>query len=292
MRPLLLVLACAAVAPIASAQVPLPTEGTVTVVGDVIEVDLEGAAEAPIGSRLLTMRTVAVGGREVGLLTGVYRVVRDDWPIVRAIPDPDAEPGLPGANRGDRASLDSEGDASELVITSEPADARLLWDGQFLASTGDTLTIAPGTYSFSVEKSGFEPTAFEVEVPVGRIRSESVALGQTAGGSEILNSARAQFAACDFARARDLASEAISVGLSGDDQTDAFALFEAMRRFAPAADRARRMGADATAVCDAGSAMHLFVKSQAAQDETGMRLACEDMRDALPDDPLVRQTCS
>lgn len=273
------------------AQVALPTQGTVTQVGAVIEVDLEGAAEAPIGSRLLTMRTVDIGGREVGVLTGVYRVIRDEWPVVRAVPDTDAEADLPGASRGDRASLDSDGEASELVITSEPADARLLWDGELLGTTGDTLTIAPGTYAFSVEKSGFEPTSFEVDVPEGRIRTESVALGRTAGGSELLASAKAQFAACDFTRARDLSSEAISAGLSGSDQADAFALYEAMRRFAPAADRARRMGADESAVCDAGSAIHLFVKGEAAADETTMRLACEDMRRALPDDPLVRQTC-
>ncbi|MEM1054213.1 MAG: PEGA domain-containing protein [Bacteroidota bacterium] len=291
MRPLLFLVAFAASASVAHAQTPLPSQGTVTAVGEVIEVDLEGAAEAPIGARVLTMRTVDVGRREVGVLTGVYRIIRDEWPIVRAIPDPDAEADLPGASRGDRASLAEQGEASELVILSDPEEALLLWDGQPLGTTGDTLTIAPGRYAFSVEKSGFEPQAFEVEVPVGRIRSESISLGQTAGGAELFTRAQARFAACEFSRARDLASEAISAGLQGEQQSEAFALFEAMRRFAPAADRARRMGADTDQICDAGSAMHLFVKGQSTNDDTTKQLACEDMRRALPDDPLVRQTC-
>ena len=274
-----------------SAQVPLPTEGVVTVVGEIIEVDLEGAAEAPIGERLYTFRTVDIGGREVGVLTGVYRVIRDDWPVIRAIQDPDASVDLPGASRDDRVSLSGDQDASELVIQSDPEGARMTWDEHLLGMTGDTLTIAPGTYGFSLEKSGFEPTSFEVDVPVGRITSESVSLGQTAGGSELYTAAQAQFTACQFDRARDLVSEAISAGLPGEEIDNAFAMFEAMRRVAPVAARARQQGAEERAICDAGSAMLLFVKSQSSGDETAMGLACNDMRRALPDDPLVRQTC-
>ena len=290
MRRLFLPLAallCAA----AHAQVALPTQGVVTLVGETIEVDLEGAAEAPIGERLLTFRTVDIGGREVGVLTGVYRVVRDEWPVVRAIVDPDADVSLPGASRDDRVSLSGEQEASELVIQSDPEDARMTWDGHLLGATGDTLTIAPGTYGFTLEKSGFEPTSFDVEVPVGRITSESVALGKSAGGTELYDSAKAQFTACKFGRARDLVSEAIQAGLPGEDQNDAFAMFEAMRRVAPVADRARQQGAEERAICDAGSAMLLYVKAQATGDQTTMSLACTDMRRALPDDPLVRQTC-
>ena len=275
----------------ASAQVPLPTQGVVTVVGDIIEVDLVGAAEAPIGERLYTFKAVDIGGREIGVLTGVYRVIRDDWPVIRAIVDPDADADLPGASREDRVSLSAEADASELVIQSDPGDARMTWDGHLLGATGDTLTIAPGTYAFSLEKSGFEATSFDVEVPVGRITSESVALGQSAGGSELYTSAKAQFSACQFDRARDLVSEAISAGLPGEDQNDAFAMFEAMRRIAPVAARAAQAGARQDKICDAGSAMLLFVKAQSTGDQTTMDLACTDMRRALPEDPLVRQTC-
>ena len=292
MRPsslCVLLLSVLATAP--EAQVPLPSEGTVTLVGDQIEVDLEGAAEAALGARLLTMRTVDVGGREVGVLTGVYRVVRVEWPTIRAIPDPDADTGLPGAGRGDRAALETSGDPSELSIVSEPAGARIFWDGHLLGATGDTLTIAPGAYTFTFEKSDFEPTTFEFEVPVGQIRQESVSLDQAAGGGELYQSAQAKFGQCDFARARDLTSEAISSGLSGDLQNEAFVLYEAMRQAAPMAERARAQGASESAVCDAGSALHLYIKGEAAGDRTVIDLACADMKRALPDDPLVRQKC-
>lgn len=286
----LLLLGLAASGP-ALAQVPLPAEGTVTRVGDPIEVDLEGAAEAAIGARVLTMRTVDVGGREVGVLTGVYRVIRVEWPVITASADPEASGGLPGADRGDRAALESPGDPSELAIVSDPAEARILWEGHTLGTTGDTLTIAPGDYTFTFEKSDYEPTTFDFSVPVGQIRQESVSLDQSAGGEALLEAARARFGQCEFERARDLASEAITAGLTGALQPDAFALFESMRQAAPVAERARAMGADADAICAAGSALHLFAKGEAAGNEATMDLACRDLREALPDDPFVRQKC-
>ena len=286
-------LSCAAalVASAAAAQVQLPAEGTVTLVGEQIEVDLDGAAEAAIGARVLTTRTVDIGGREVGVLTGVYRVIRVTWPTLRESPDPDASGGLPGANRGDRVTLETPGDASELVIVSDPADARISWNGQLLGTTGDTLTLAPGPYTFTFERADYEPTTFDFEVPVGQIRQESVSLDQAAGGDVLFNSAKAKFSTCDFARARDLASEALSAGLSGADQDDAFILFEAMRQIAPVAERARAQRAKEEDVCAAGSALHLFVKAEASGDGVTRNLACDDLRRALPDDPLVRQKC-
>lgn len=275
----------------AVAQVPLPAEGEVVRLGEQIEVDLQGAADASIGARILTLRPVDVGGREVGVLTGVYRVIRVAWPSVRAVPDAVASAGLPGAARGDRAVVETEGEPSELAIVSDPAEARILWDGHLLGMTGDTLTIAPGAYSFMFEKAGYEPMAYDFDVPVGEIRQETVSLSPTVGGDALYQSALARFGQCDFAAARDLASEAISAGLSGDAQTRAFALYEAMRQATPMAERARLQGAPEASVCDAGSALHLFVKGQASGDAETQRLACEDLRRALPDDPLVRSTC-
>ncbi|OZC03598.1 PEGA domain-containing protein [Rubricoccus marinus] len=291
--PRFALLACAALlaASAAAAQVALPAEGTVTLVGEQIEVDLDGAAEAAIGARLLTTRVVDIGGREVGVLTGVYRVVRVEWPRLRAIPDADASGDLPGADRGDRVALETPGDPSEIIIVSDPADARISWNGHLLGMTGDTLTVAPGPYSFTFERADYEPSTFDFEVPIGQIRQESISLDQAAGGDVLYNSAKAKFAACDFARARDLASEAISAGLSGEEQDEAFILFEAMRQIAPAAERARAQRAKESDVCDAGSALHLFVKAEAAGDGVTRNLACDDLRRALPDDPLVRQKC-
>ncbi len=275
----------------ASAQVALPAQGTVTLVGEQIEVDLDGAAEAAIGARVLTTRIVDIGGREVGVLTGVYRVVRVDWPRLRATLDPGARGSFPGAGRGDRVALETPGDASEVVIVSDPADARIFWNGHLIGATGDTLTLAPGPYTFTFERADYEPSTFEFEVPVGQIRQETISLDQASGGDVLFASARAMFSECDFARSRDLASEAISAGLAGEDQDAAFALFEAMRQAAPLAERARAQRADEADVCAAGSAIHLFVKAEASGDGVTRNLACDDLRRALPDDPLVRQKC-
>ncbi|MEL6616521.1 MAG: PEGA domain-containing protein [Bacteroidota bacterium] len=290
-RRILSILALALASGVAVAQVPLPSEGEVIRVGEQIEVDLEGATEAAIGSRILTMRAVDVGGRQVGVLTGVYRVIRVEWPNVRAVLDPERADGLPGASRGDRATVESDGDPSELAIASQPEGARILWDGHLLGMTGDTLVVAPGDYTFAFEKSDYEPAEYPFDVPIGQIRGETVSLDQAAGGDLLYESAKAKFGQCDFEATRTLTSEAIQNGLSGEALSDAFAMMRAMELAAPMAARARAQGAPEASVCDAGSAFHLWAKGERADDPEMQSLACADLRRALPDDPLVRQTC-
>lgn len=286
-----LILALVLASGAAAAQIPLPTEGEVIRVGEQIEVDLEGAAEAAIGSRILTMRPVDIGGRQVGVLTGVYRVIRIEWPNIRAVVDPERAVGLPGASRGDRAALESDGDPSELSITSEPEGARILWDGHLLGMTGDTLTVAPGAYTFAFEKADYEPAEYPFDVPVGQIRRESIVLDQGAGGDLLFESAKAKFGQCDFAAALALTTEAVQNGVGGDVLAEAFTMIKAMELAAPMAARARAQGAPEASVCDAGSAFHLWAKGERANDSETQDLACADLRRALPDDPLVRQTC-
>lgn len=180
MRPLLtlpltlLILTSTLLVPTSAAQ-RLTYEGRVVATGLPVEVLLDAPQDVPRGTVAYSFASKEVGEREVGVLTGAFRVLRAEEQRLYLVP---VEPGSAsvGVKEGtsvrveDRVQIAFSGPPGFVSLSSEPTGARVVWRGEELGETPLVeLRLAPGPYTFTFVAPGYRPFTLPVDAPAGHL---------------------------------------------------------------------------------------------------------------------------
>lgn len=262
--------------------------GQVTQGGDRIQAELCRGTRRPVGALLYTYDARGIGGRTVGVLNGVYRIVEDDWPDVVAVRvSTDAFASLHGARLGNVLTVGSD-ESSGVQVTSRPDSASVTWQGNLLGYTPLDTELAPGVYTLRIAKRGHEPQEFEVNLTRPILYSTEVVLAQVASAYTVFNSGRvAYFRDGDYAHAAEQWS--LASIRKGDGS-----LLEKQLRDLPVyleaaslmRDLAQRLPSGVNAA-DVASLLHGVIRDDDAGNRDGAQVQLDKLLVLVPNDPAL-----
>ena len=168
MRRLLLFLMVAVTTSPAVAQ-RLEYDGKIIATGPVVEVQLGDYLDVPRGTVVHSFIPKEVDRREVGILSGVFRVLRTDGSLLHIVPA--ASAGDPqNVQVGQPVQIAFTGPPGSVAISSEPSAASLVWRGEVLGTTPLLdLRLAPGSYTCSLVAPGYRTYTLTIDVLAGQV---------------------------------------------------------------------------------------------------------------------------
>ena len=269
---------------VGDAEATFPLDGEVVSSAPVLRVDLCRATRPALGALVRTYRVLGVGARSAGRLTGVYRIVRVDWPSAEA--EAVAVAALPGASGGDGVVIDDVDDSRlRLEVGPDSAAATVLWRGRPLGTAPLDLTLAPGVYDFEVRPSrgsGLDASTLRIDLRTPQVTSTQITLSPRLPCIAAYRSAEsAFFSRRAFSEARDAATDALARQSDGTCEVGELRLLhQAATMTAELAERREGLAPDA------GSYVHLALKEIAAGRAAAARGAIDALRGLIPNDPL------